>query len=145
MKQFVFLAFTALIFIGTGCSKYDDGPLISFRSKQNRLVNTWAYKLVLRNGVNVNNSMVAGTANYTQSSIGFNDSGRFSEIYTIDEVAKQLDGSWSFDEDKAILILEYDNGQDDRNLRLNKLKNEELWFEESFGDNLIEYQLIPND
>jgi len=126
------------------CSKYDDGPWISLRSKQNRLVSPWKYNLVLRNGDNVMDGKVPGSINYTESSIGFSEEGRFTEINTIDSAAKQQDGDWSFDEDKNILQLSFDDGSTNRNLTILKLKHEELWLKEEFGENLKEYRLVPN-
>lgn len=144
MKKYTYLLLFFLAFSWQSCSKYDDGPWISLRSKQNRLVNTWQYSLVLRNGVNVTDGKVPGSKNYTESSIGFNDEDRFTEISTIDSTAAQQDGDWSFDEDKATLQLTFDDGSEARNLTILKLKNDELWLQETFGENLVEYQLIPN-
>jgi hypothetical protein len=42
MKKLYFIAFIiAIAFLGTSCSKYEDGPLISLKSKQNRLLGVW--------------------------------------------------------------------------------------------------------
>jgi len=126
------------------CSKYDDGPWISLRSKQNRLVSPWKYSLVLHNGDNVMDGKVQDSINYTESSIGFNEEGRFTEINTINSVANQRDGDWTFDDDKEILQLTFDDGSMDRNLTILKLKHEELWFKEVSGENLMEFRLMPN-
>lgn len=144
MKKYVYLFGFLLAFSLVGCSKYDNGPWISLRSKQNRLVNPWKYSLVLLNGNNVMDGKVPGTINFTESSIGFNKEGRFTEVNTIDDTANQKDGSWSFDEDKAILQLTYDDGSDNRNLTILKLKHEDLWLKEESGENLKEYRLVPN-
>ena len=114
------------------------------RGKENRLVNPWKYSLVLRNGDNVMDGKVPGSINYTESSIGFNEEGRFTEINSIDAIASQKDGNWSFDEDKTILQLTFDDGSEDRNLTILKLKHEELWLKEVSGENLKEYRLVPN-
>jgi len=144
MKRFIYLMSIVLIFTFTNCSKYEDGPWISLRGKENRLTNSWAYQLVTHNGVNVMEGLVSGAVNYKQSSIGFNDEGRFTEIFTIDEVATQKDGDWSFDEKKQLIVLTFDDETDSRSLSILKLKKHELWLAEIFGDNTIEYQLMPN-
>lgn len=144
MKKYIYVLCFAIAISFTNCSKYKDGPLISLRGKENRLVNSWSYTLVTRNGVNVMEGLVMGSVNYTQSSIGFNKEGRFSEIYTINTVATQKDGNWSFSKDKQNIILNFDDESEQRNLRILKLKNNELWLEESFDDNTIEYQMMPN-
>jgi len=144
MKKYIYILCLAIAFSFTNCSKYEDGPFISLRGKENRLTNSWSYTLVMRNGVNVMEGLVKGSVNYTQSLIGFTDEGRFTEINTIDAVASQKDGDWSFDEEKQNLILNFDDGSDTRNLSILKLKKVELWLEESFDDNTIEYQMMPN-
>lgn len=144
MKKYIYFLCFAITLSFTNCSKYDDGPLISLRGKENRLVNSWNYTLVTRNGVNVMEGLVKGAVNYTQSSIGFTKGGRFTEIYTIDDVAEQKDGDWSFDDEKNSIILTFDDESEVRNIRILKLKKAILWLEESFGDNTIEYQMMPN-
>lgn len=135
--------FCLLLILG-GCSKYEDGPLISLRNKQSRLVNTWAYKLVLHNGVNVTFGTVEGSINYAASEIGFNDEMRFSDINTIDSVFIQRDGDWVFDDSKEIVLLTYDDNGEQRSLNITRLRNKELWFEEQIDVNLVEHQLLPN-
>ena len=144
MKKYVYLFGFLLIVSFWSCSKYDDGPWISLRGKENRLVNPWKYSLVLRNGDNVMDGKVPGSINYTESSIGFNEEGRFTEINSIDAIASQKDGNWAFDEDKTILQLTFDDGSEDRNLTILKLKHEELWLKEVSGENLKKYRLVPN-
>jgi len=98
----------------------------------------------LHNGDNVMDGKVPGAINYIESSIGFSDEGRFTEINTVDSAANQRDGDWAFDEDKEVLQLTFDDGSKDRNLIILKLKHEELWFKEESGENLMEFRLIPN-
>lgn len=144
MKKYIYFLVCLFACSLLACSKYDDGPWISLRGKENRLINPWKYSLVLRNGDNVMDGKVPGTINYTESTIGFNDEGRFTEVNTINSVASQRDGDWSFDEDKEILQLTFDDGSIDKNLIILKLKHEEFWFKEEAGDNLMEYHLEPN-
>jgi len=145
MKKITALICIVIMLTFSNCSKYEDGPLISFRGKESRLTNSWAYQIVTYNGVNVMEGLVSGSINYTQSSIGFNDEGRFTEIYTIDAISTQKDGNWIFNEKKQNIILNFDDGTESRNLRILKLKKHQLWLAESFDDNTIEYQLSPNN
>lgn len=144
MKKNIFL-FTALFIITfSNCSKYEDGPLISLRGKENRITNSWAYKSVTRNGVNVMEGIVPGSVNYTQSSIGFSDEERFTEIITIDDLSAQKDGMWRLEEDKSVIQLNFDDNSENRQLRILKLKKNELRLVEVFGDNTIEYHLTSS-
>ncbi len=142
------LVFTLLF---SGC-KYDDGPIISIRSKQARVVNSWAYDLVLHNGLDVTGGSSELSVDYTQSSIGFNKDGRFSTIIseinadsTI--VSTQYDGSWFFKDKKNLIELVFDSpfppSGDTKDLVITKLKEKQLWLEEVQGVNLVEYRLNP--
>ncbi len=141
MKQLAIL-FIAVLCL-TSCSKYEEGPVISFRGKTERLVNSWGYLLVLRNGNNITFGNVDGTINYAASSIGFEDGGRFTSINYNDSLFVQEDGNWTFESKKEAVLLDYDNGNQ-RVLSIIKLKEKEVWLEETFDDNIIQYQLFPN-
>lgn len=39
-----------LLIVATTCKKYEEGPAISLRSKENRLYQTWKGKEIYRNG-----------------------------------------------------------------------------------------------
>jgi len=138
----------AVLFI-SGC-KYDDGPLVSLRSKQGRVVNSWAYDLVLHNGLDVTGGSSELSIDYTQSSIGFNKDGRFSTIIsnigadsTI--LSTQYNGSWFFKDKKRELELVYDSPfpplGESQLLFITKLRACEFWIEEVQGNNLVEYRL----
>lgn len=52
MKRFSVL-FALLLIMIYGCKKYEEGPLISLRSKKERLANTWILDKATLNGVEV--------------------------------------------------------------------------------------------
>lgn len=145
----LFLVIFALL---SSACKYDDGPLISVRSKKARVVNSWAYDLVLHNGLDVTGGSSELSVDYTQSSIGFNKDGRFSTIIseigadsTI--VSTQYDGSWFFKEKKKEIELIFDSpfppSGETKNLVITRLKEKDLWLEEVQAENLVEYRLKP--
>lgn len=125
--------------------KYDDGPLVSFRSKEARVINSWAYDLTLRNGLNVTTASVPGAINYVNSSLGFDDNGLFSLIEEIDADLNVYDGTWSFSDKKESLLLSYTDGNiPPRELFIRKLNHKKLWLEETIDDEIYQYELIPN-
>ena len=142
------------------CSKYEDNSwFFHLRDKEKRVVNSWDYELVLRNGLDVTTGSVLDsedeiTIDYSQSSIGFDDDGRFATwIYfnEIDSVSNliQYDGSWEFANDKEVIILTFDEpvpptgGMQTWNL--SRLQENSLWWiENTDDDNHIEYRLTPN-
>ena len=126
--------------------KYEDGPFITLRSKKARVVNSWNYDLVLRNGLDVTGGSPGFSVDYSKSSIGFDDNGRFSVIehYADTLVAPvQYDGSWSFQDDKSQIALNYDNGTI-RTWTIARLCEVSFWVEEDISGNIIQYQLKPS-
>lgn len=146
------LGFALLMTLSLGaCKKYEDGPWLTFRGKKARVVNSWEYQLVLRNGLDVTDGLPdLGSINYTSSKIGFNDENRFTTVIQYsDSTANttRFDGTWAFDENEENIILTYDQPApmeiDSQIWRITKLRENELWAEEDFGDNLYEYRLQP--
>jgi len=148
---FLVISFLACSLLITSC-KYDEGPFMSFRSKQARVVNSWAYNLVLHNGLDVTAGSSELSIDYTQSSIGFNDDGRFSTIISnIDMdstvISTQYNGSWTFLDKKKEIELIYDSPfpptGEKKTLFITQLRERVFWLEEVQGNNLVEYRLKP--
>ncbi len=115
------------------CSKYEDGPLLSLRSKEKRLVGTWKH---------VVNDNVYKTWNFEENKV-------FNELHYFDEVPRiPLDGEWEFSDKKdKINILNY-YGQSDDGLSLElttttytilRLTKDDLWLE---GEETIKYEKV---
>ena len=54
------------ICIFSGCKKYKDGPLISFRSKTERIANTWKFQKYIVNGIDSTAQKAAVTLQLTK-------------------------------------------------------------------------------
>lgn len=144
----------------SGCRKYECNPYIfPVRTKKARVVNSWKYELVLRNGLDVTTGKVMDSENeitidYSLSRIGFDDKGRFSTwiyfndpIDTLDNLV-QYDGSWKFQNNKEELRLTFDEPYpptgDTAIWNLTRLQERQLWWvEDSNDDNHLEYRLVP--
>jgi len=143
-----------------GCSmfsacKYEDNPFISFRTKKARLVNSWQYELVLRNGLDVTTGRVVDsdqevTIDYSLSSIGFDDQGRFATWIHFVDTLRQYDGDWEFSDDKEEVKLTYDASAvpptgNSETWKITRLQERHLWLEEQTPEgNNIQYRLVPN-
>ncbi|MEM7101748.1 MAG: hypothetical protein AAF502_01380 [Bacteroidota bacterium] len=146
------LVLSCLIFL-PGCKKYPNGPWFTLRGKEARVVNSWCYELVLRNGLDVTEGLPELSIVYSKSSIGFNDDGRFSTIIhysdSINFPAERYDGNWAFINNEEEILLDYDAptpmAGDSQIWVITKLREKELWAEEDFGSNLYEYRLFPSD
>ncbi len=150
-KPYFLFLLLALFLLGETSCKYDDGPFIAFRSRKKRVVNSWQYNLVYRNGLDVTSGAADLSVNFSNSSIGFNDDNRFTSIvnYTSLDTSYtvQYDGTWGFIEEDAKIELSYDvpvppEGQN-QVWTITRLKERVFWAQEELGENLYEYRLIP--
>lgn len=150
--NFLLALFFLVVALLVSSCKYDDGPIISFRGKEARVVNSWAYDLVLHNGLDVTAGSSELSIDYTQSSIGFNKDGRFSTIISeigsdSTVISTQYNGFWSFTEKKKDVELLFDSpfppSGETKTLVITQLREKTLWLEEVQGINLVEYRLKP--
>ncbi len=140
-----------MLLVDTGC-QYEDGPLIPFRSRKKRLINSWQYQSVLDNGANVTSN--GATYDYSQSFIGFNDENRFTAIYYAGTDSLTYRGNWAFINDFAEVELDYDEmgpygtiATDTLEIWvIKKLKEKSMWIRQDVGNAIdLEYRLVPSN
>jgi len=141
MKRIALFAFV-LYFIAIGmssCKKYEDGPMLSLRSKKERISNVWVIESATRNGVDVTN-------NYKDYILTMTNSGGATLQLKVDffgtDVFLQTDGTWSLEELNNNLRLDFENNDFDRYYKITKLKEKELGLKE-IGYNNDELNLKP--
>jgi hypothetical protein len=124
-KKAVALLIITICFINISCSKYEDGPKFSLRTKKARLAGNWSIDKVTDNGTDVTSQTVAAVG--TGYRFNIEKDGKFKE--TGDGFSKS--GSWTLGEDKDDVSFKYDNDTTIPNgtltYRILKLKNKELW------------------
>ncbi len=139
--------FVAIVLVGTGCKKYEDGPAFSLRSKKARLVNYWKIDKWFQNGTDYTDSM------YVYPYYKFNDdnTGRY-EVWMHDSYndmwcKQQGNIYWEFSDKKDSILL-YDSEHDlfDGFLIL-RLKEKELWLQKTIWDGrqnvVVEERFVP--
>jgi hypothetical protein len=147
MTSRIILILFAVVLTVTSCSKYDDGPTVSLFSREDRVTNSWIYTTAYRNGLNITLGEQTNSQQYSESTIGFADDGRFSfvDVYR-DSLTIRGDGFWEFIEDDEKLQLTYDDSGLVRILKINRLERSYLWLEENLGNNnTLILQLSSND
>ncbi|TND10331.1 MAG: hypothetical protein FD123_579 [Bacteroidetes bacterium] len=117
----------------TSCKKYEDGPMLSLRTKTHRVVNDWKLETYYLDDVNKTDSL--GISNYTES---FKDDGTVLRSFISvagDTVSDTC--TWAFANKKENLEL---TGADSleiseqigfvtpANLKILRLKEKELWY-----------------
>lgn len=123
------LVLLAMTFVLGSCSKYEEGPAFSLRTKKARLAGEWkADKYIDSNG-NEENANDDGTIEFTKDNTFIVKSGNFSTT-----------GTWEFTKDKEYLETEftYTSGgvtvTETNESKILRLKNDELWLEDEDGD-----------
>ncbi|MCB9188511.1 MAG: hypothetical protein H6600_04715 [Flavobacteriales bacterium] len=136
MKQLLHFLVVALIISLASCSKYDKGPNISFRTKKERLTNTWyAYELKSPNGV-VSLDQTGDYFNFDKD--GDCEKGTNNTFW-------KYTGSWHFDQSKEYLEINlvrssgFEYEVYSYAFRIIKLKHNKLILEDQQGQQ-IEYR-----
>lgn len=124
MKK-VLLPLIVIMLVFTGCY-YEEGPIISLRTPENRLVNKWKYEKFSLNGQDQ-------MQHYQSSWIQFN-SDNTAMFY--EDTSYSYTAAWEFSDDFKTLYL---NCSDDSlntweiDYNILKLRDKELWMESDMG------------
>jgi hypothetical protein len=136
----VMLMVATFVFL-TSCSKYEEGPIISFRSKTERLCNIWKPVKILING-----SETILSSDQQKTTIEFQEDGDvFMTVYYLGISVSQT-GQWEFydNSEKIILTMNTDDDTPSKDtLKILKLMEEELWLEGKIDRDILEYHLEP--
>ena len=119
------------IIVFTSCKKYEDGPLISLRSKTNRFTGMWSVNEIYYNNQKSNN-----TFNYTYI---FRRDGtcEFSSVNPVIGIVNNRAGAWVFSNNKTDVDIFWTSGGTNEhiNYKILRLKYSELWlFSNQYND-----------
>jgi hypothetical protein len=131
-----------LAFLGSiglsSCSKYEDGPAFSLRSKKDRITNTWRVERAMNGGSDV-------TSAFDQYELEMLHSGvaTLAALYTLGNLTFefQTSGTWDLINNNEDLRLDFDNNAADKTYEILRLMKEELWLREKGGS--LELHLKP--
>jgi hypothetical protein len=114
MKIQKIILVTIIVFIASAsCTKFEDGPIITFRSKSVRLVGTWKYESRIDL---IQNQVV--TENLPQTLYTYAKDGIYSE-------STNNNGTWRFS--GAVDLVVKDTTQVEVIWEIIRLSNKELW------------------
>lgn len=120
-----------LVTSSIGCQKYEDGPMLSFRSRAERLANTWRVENYKVNG----NDYTSLVSNYTET---YSKDGNYSYSWGI----LSGTGSWKFQSKDAEIKLTGISNQDDHTLVILKLEEKALWYYYMDGNDRKEFHFV---
>lgn len=139
-KLLVFpLVALTLMTVLSACTKYEEGPVVSFRSKYSRVVNTWKAKYIFRDALDV-------TAWYTDWTLDLKEDGRLTSTDR-DEQDSLLtqEGFWELvnkNEDLQFLYTKPAVANDRMTVNILKLTKEELWYENVTDSATWQFRLV---
>jgi hypothetical protein len=149
IKKRILMLLVVLAVLLPACSKYDDGPLISFTSKGMRVNGTWYFQSMLYGDAD-------STSRYTYQKLDFYyakdyDGGAFTwdhDLYaqTLNETIYET-GTWKFISNRdSFEMIHYKNQLKDSTSvkwKINRLASNEFWLERHLGDTLkVEMLLV---
>jgi len=111
-----------------GCKKYEDGPMLSLKSKKGRVDGTWKFQSFIEDGDDI-------TQDFVGCEWEFKKDGDFTEYFDGDVYS----GRWEFASDKEAIDLTYDG--DTWRWSLKRLTNKEMWLERIDGGYLQDVKL----
>jgi hypothetical protein len=114
------------------CKKYPDGPFISFRTRTERVAQTWKIESAKRNGSDYTSSVSTYIEAYTKG-------GSYSYSWYI----MGGTGTWAFQNSyKEILVSEV-NVRSSRTLTILRLEKKSFWYYYMDGSDKYEFHMIP--
>ncbi len=132
VKTIIFLiVFTSL----TTCKKYDEGPLLSLKSKKGRMVGKWKVEKVIdvASGADITTAYQSSLPNLV---IEYKKDGSFTWTTNTN-----CTGTWEFDDNKERLYTTFTGSADRTSVVILRLTNKELWVktEEAINNEEIHY------
>jgi uncharacterized protein (TIGR03067 family) len=135
IMRYALVVAVALFFMAS-CSKFEDGPAISFRSKENRLTGKWKLTKWMEKGADVTASNTDG------NEVFYEFSGNKSLVINVG-AAQPIEGTWLLEETNVImdlqLVSEFGSYIDKDTLMLKRLTKKEMVV---FYDDELETELF---
>ena len=131
-------ALVLLNFTTIGCSKYKDGPIISLRSKTERVANNWKVGEAFDNGRDV-------TSDFSRYNLNLTKGGRATLTAKYKFNGGDLDyntsGTWKFVSDQQKISLDVGNNDAKGLYEILRLKMDDMWLKKDGGT--LELHLVP--
>ena len=133
LSVLVILVAGLMIPIIQSCKKYPDGPTISFRSRTERVANTWKVDNYKKNGSDYTSLMTGYIETYTKDGNYSYSWGGFGGT-----------GKWAFQNNDAEIKLNGVSNQSSQTLVILKLEEKQFWYYYMDGNDRKEFHMIQN-
>ncbi len=135
MKKGLFILCAGLLFLAS-CSKFEEGPGFTLRSKKARLSGIWILKEVTVNGSTSYNGQPVFDENSYFLKFTFEKDGKYTMSETYSDPANAMSnysetGTWDWKED-SLMLKSSTNSEDV--IHVSRLTNSEFWIDETDGN-----------
>lgn len=138
MKRFlpILLIFSL---ISIKCGMYEEGPDISFRTKIERISNTWKIEQAFKDGEDISN-------NFNYWKVTLTPEGYFFYFFSLDNSSFNINftGNWELSDDKKIIKVLIQDGLNSTTIQhyeIIRLKENEMWLiRQEDGE---EWRMVP--
>jgi hypothetical protein len=122
-----------------GCTKYENGPDFSVKSKKERLTNNWT----VNEAIHLNGDGAAFHDMYPNYQLNIGEDDKYTKYYRMNAVEVCIEqGKWKFTNDKLHFITTCDNGSE-IDYQILRLAGSELWVRFTDSGNEWELHLFP--
>lgn len=131
-----------VLLITASCTKYEDGPMLSLRTRKARIINEWKISKYLEDGVDNTATFNNTRPNYT---VVFEKNGNYSISITSGSSTISETGTWELSESKSF-VLRYETSPqtETHSNEITRLKHKELNIKyHDTNGSLIEMQFVP--
>lgn len=136
MKTISKILIAAFIISGTflsSCSKYEEGPALSLRTKKGRITNNWKLVKYISNGVDVPLGTTTITIDIKKDDTYSMSYGSYTEV-----------GTWAFSSSKEEVTFTGNASSTADKHTIIKLKGKEFWTKQVDGTDTDEYHYEAN-
>ena len=137
MNKNTITALVLIAIISYGCAKYDDGPFFSLRTKKGRLTGDWELEKISFNGQSSSSGYYGANMIWT-----FERDGDFEQTIDYGSYSYSYAGDWEFDDNGEELEIVVDGSG--VTFEINRLTSNELWLEQNYNGNVMEYEFEKN-
>ena len=106
-----------VLFSMQSCQKYEDGPMLSLRTRTERVTNQWV----------VDNYKING-ADYTSLLTSYNETFSKNGAYAYDWSLFSGAGTWKFQQNDMEILLTGNDNQSSRTIFILKLEEKSFWY-----------------
>ena len=123
--------FLFIIILGgiQSCSKFEDGPLISLRTKKQRISREWKIEYSVNKETGIRHS-----ADYADWLLSFDKSGTFSNVIFYNNIQTTLSGNWILSDNLLKFEIITDSGSQNEFYTITRLTKKELWVQNNLEE-----------